>query len=191
MKYNLSEIMKRANEIKEIEKVSLKEALEYSWNEFKSETITMAIIEDDVYEHEYLYVPESEITNATLGDMREYGFSETDLGLKFVGENEYGEELYTSDFNFEGEKTWEEIEEIETDWFVIKYWDGNNHQMQLFENYTSEEVVVVRRYDREGNPLYSYSYDLIMEDGSRIETSQSNCSGSLSPFFNVVENMDY
>ena len=147
------------------------------------QTITMAIIEDDY--NEYVYVEESEISCATLGDLIESGFDYENCGLKYEGENEEGEALY-SGYDFDGKLTIEELSEEPTDWFVIKWWDGNNCQIKVFEYYSVEEMTVERDYDSEPKPLYNYCYNLIKENGEIIRTTQSNMSGSLSPFYNLV-----
>jgi len=129
------------------------------------------------------YIEEKEIRNATYADFANADYDYAFMGLEKVGEDENGYDLFEGD-EFEGQKTWEEIEDIETDWYCVEYWDGNNYHCDVFENYNTEEMVIERDCEREPSPLYYYCYNLKKENGDIIETTQSNMSGGLSPYYN-------
>lgn len=134
------------------------------------------------------FVNPEEIETATIGDMKKAGWDNDWCGIWKEGENEDGETLYMG-YDFDGLKTLEEVKEIKTDWRVIKYWDGNNSQIDLFQYYDIEDVIIIRREDRESNPKYSFSYDIVMKDGEIVECQKSNESGSISPYY--VEYVNY
>ena len=140
---------------------------------------TMAIITNGSQQR--YFVEESEIRSATFGDYLEAGYSYDDMGLNIVGENEDGKDLFEGGYNFEGRLTWEEIEDLEVDGYCISYWDGNNWQIDIFENYYTEEVEI-ENLDPP-SPEYYFNYKLILEDGEKVICTKSNMSGSLSPYY--------
>lgn len=148
-------------------------------------TTTMAII---TTEDEELYLEEKHIRRATFEDFMDCDWSFDDMGLEEVGENENGDELYTSVYDFEGKKTWKEIMDISTDWFCVPYWDGNNWKVDVYENYSTEEMIIERDTESEPDPVWSFCYKITRADGSIINATQSNCSGSISPYYFVEEN---
>ena len=145
------------------------------------EKTTMAIIHDDNYEGRR-WIKESEICRATFGHWDEAGFSRNDMGLKCVGETGDGEELYESLFcDFDGQKTFDEIINEKTDWWAVKYWDGNNYHTLVFEYYSTIEAEIERLTDP--SPAYYFRWNIYFPNGDVVFCTTSNMSGSLSPFF--------
>ena len=145
----------------------------------------IAIIDFDNNEGTH-YVEEEKIKQATITDMLNADWSLDDCGLIGEGENEDGESIFSS-HDFEGNKTLDEIkeEDIETSWYAISYWDGNNWQINIIEYYNTEEMTIEELENP--SPLYYFQYELIKEDGEKIKVYQSNMSGHLSPYY-IEEN---
>jgi len=155
------------------------------WKEFHQETTTtMAII---TTENEEWYTEESNISTATLGDMIDADWGYDDCGLEEDGENENGEMLFTSDLDFDGKLTTEELKDIETGWFKVSYWDGNNWKKDIFEYYTTEEMIIESDTEKEPEPKWNFCYKITRANGDIMEATQSNCSGSLSPYYDVEQ----
>jgi hypothetical protein len=147
----------------------------------------MAIIHNDNYEGRR-WIKESEIARATFRHWDEAGFTKNDMGLKNVGENEDGEELFESlDGDFDGQKTFDEIMDEKTDWWAVKYWDGNNYHTLVFEYYSTIEAEI-EKLDNP-SPAYYFRWNLHFTDGEIVFCTTSNMSGSLSPFFD--EDIDW
>ena len=154
------------------------ETLEINVRALDEEYTEMAVFENNGHRS---FCDLDEIEPATLGDMLDADFSIDDCGLICVGENEDGEELYTSATDFDGEKTLAELKSIEIDWYRIKYWDGNNWQCDIFETYDTCKVIVHSLEDP--SPAYYFNYELELEDGERVQYTKSNTSGSISPYY--------
>ena len=143
------------------------------------DTVQMAVV---TFNDTRYFVDVKEIETATIGDMMDADWDNDWCGIWKEGEDEDGETLYKG-YDFDGLKTLEEVKEVETDWSVLSYWNGNNWETDLFEDYDIEDVIILHREDREGSPKYSFSYDIIMKDGEIVECQISNESGSLSPCY--------
>lgn len=131
------------------------------------------------------YCPIDEIEYATIEDLFKYtDWSLEEKGLKRVGKNEDGEDLYQSEArDFVGKKTYDEIKDIETDIKCVKYSDGNNFKMDIIDSFVTEEFIVENNDERQINPAYYFLYTLISKDGEKINVTTSNISGNLSPYY--------
>ena len=72
----------------------------------------------------------------------------------------------------------------------IQYWDGNNHQIEIIADetgYTAEPLHITNEENNDPNPAFSYSKILTLNTGKKINISQSNTSGSLTPWWDFDE----
>lgn len=140
---------------------------------------TMAII--TLENEEKRYIEENKIKAATFGDFYFCNWSYEEMGLKEIGENEKGEILFSSsNYDFEGKKTWKELENMGTDWYAVSYWDGTNYNIEVFEYYATKFAIIDQKYNIENSN--SFNFDIILEN-QKFEAFQSNISGNFSPFY--------
>jgi len=123
-----------------------------------------------------------EVELATYGDYFVAGYGADDLGLTKVGETDDGEPLYEG-VDFDGQKTKEELEGIETVGKVVRYWDGNNWRIDIYEEEELDDIIEVEiDYLDLPSPAYSYPYQVTFLDGEKAKFEESNVSGSISPY---------
>jgi len=132
------------------------------------------------------------VEQATYGDYFAEGYGADDLGLTKVGETDEGEPVYEG-VDFDGQKTKEELENIETMGKVVRYWDGNNMQRDIYaetENELNNIVEVEIEPLDPPSPAYFYPYQVTFPDGEKAEFAESNMSGSISPYLVEVDEDD-
>jgi hypothetical protein len=82
-----------------------------------------------------------------------------------------------------GELLESEFDEDLGDYIIVSYWDGNNFQYDLYDRCELEivegEVISLSH----PSPAYYFNYEIVLEDGEKIKVTQSNMSGSLSPYY--------
>jgi len=134
------------------------------------------------------FIDPSEVQQATYGDYFATGYGPDDLGLTKVGETDEGEPLYEG-VDFDGQKTREELEDVETEGQVIRYWDGNNHQVHIYREDELNNVVTVDIEPLDPpSPAYYFPYRVTLPTGEEIICYESNISGHISPY--LIEDLN-
>ena len=106
------------------------------------------------------YLLAEELEAASVEDIIEAGYSLDDWGLT---END-----------------------TETGGFSCRWWDGNNWQVIVLDSDDLNSLDSINAEVEEletPDPAFDFYYNLVLANGEKIKVSQSNCSGSVSPFY--------
>jgi hypothetical protein len=138
------------------------------------------------------YVEDKDVEVATIKDMRKADFSWEDCGCKKIDREVDDKESMWEVYQYTNPMSYEDMLECETDLSCISYWDGNNWQTDIWESgdmLSFDEYEIKELFDKRPSPAYYFVYGIKIE-GEEIETTQSNCSGSISPYYFVDDNIE-
>ena len=122
------------------------------------------------------------LSEATCQELIENGWSHDDVGGYTIENMDEENEKYIDD------ETGEEIdlsEETVDDLYSISYWDGSNWKTDIFGRDDFEEIEITLERLEDPNPAYYFRYNIIFSDGESIEATDSNMSGSFSPYLEL------
>jgi len=123
-----------------------------------------------------VFIPFDDVRPATVEDAIDSGYSLDDI---------YGSSL--SEYLDENGKLIEsEYNEPFGDYYCVNYWDGNNWQCDFFEKDQMKEINAEIEKLEDPLPAYYFIYN-IQFNNFIIKCTQSNMSGSISPYYREYE----
>jgi hypothetical protein len=139
--------------------------------------MTKLFVITDEYDGKRLFINQEDVRQATVQDAIDCDWSLDDI---------YGSSL-DEYLDEDGELLESELTEDLDEYYFVEYWDGNNWRKELLDVNNISEVEGIITVLDPPSPAFYFNYEIQLENGEKIQCTQSNCSGSLSPYYEEKE----